>query len=74
MVHARLYRPDLITGEYTQQVGYAVIGRGGVDHMHTLATQACMRNPEAYAYALYEGTTLHSAKAISLVHVVRQKD
>lgn len=73
MIFARLYREDMVSREHTIVVGFAVVSRGGVDHLHDLATRACMRDPLATAYRLYEGTSLSLAEPISLMHVVKTR-
>lgn len=70
MIFARFYRPDLVTGEHTHAVGYALVMRGSLEHMHLAATQATERH-NAYAYRLFEGPTFRGAKPTSLLHVVR---
>ncbi len=71
MIYARLYRPDLITGDDVP-CGFAVV-RAGADlsdlaTLHTLATQATRRHSNATAYQLMVGYSFTGARAVSLKH------
>lgn len=69
MVYAKLYRMDLISGDHIE-TGWVIVGRGSLESMHTLATQAAKRKG-AEAYRLFEGPTMYSGKPLSLHHSVK---
>lgn len=70
MIFAKLYRKDLITGEFVHVIGSPMITRGDVRHLHLMATLAVKRTPEAGAYQIWQGDTFANAKPISLMHDV----
>lgn len=70
MMFAKLYRKDLVTGDYSQPVGAPCVLRGSAPHMHLFATQAAKR-AGAQAYQLWQGDTFAKAKPISLMHDVQ---
>lgn len=71
MIYAKLYRKDLINGEPIE-VTFAIVGRGDIQKMHGLATEACKRH-DCTMYRIYEGTTLKNGKAVSLLHDIGRR-
>lgn len=74
MIYARLYRPDLITGDDTP-CGFAVVAAGAdisnLNAYHEAATLATRRHECATAYQLMAGYTFAGSRSISLRHSVR---
>ena len=74
MIFARLYRPDLISGD-DKPCGFAVLCAGAdtsnLPYLHTLATEATQRHAHAVAYQLMIGHTFAGARPFSLRHNVR---
>lgn len=72
MIIARYYRTDLVTGEPTIPVDYAVLpSSADLQQLHELAVEFSVYRPTAVAYRLEEGTNLRSMTPISLTHALK---
>lgn len=72
MIIARYFRNDLVTGEPTIDVGYAVLPSSADEYArHEFAVQFAAYRPTAVAYKIFEGTNLRNMTEISLAHSLK---
>lgn len=69
MVYTIIFRQDLVNGDHSQTVGFAIIAPTTIEDMHDQATRACTRQGGT-AYQLYRGDHFENGKPISLRHRV----
>mgnify|MGYP007027781086 CR=1 FL=1 len=66
MIIAKYYRNDLVNGEPTVYIDYAILPSTG--DLHALAVEFAAYRPTAVAYKLFEGDNFRSLQEISLAH------
>lgn len=71
MIIARYFRRDLVTGEPTAPMDYAVLpSSASPEIQHELAVEFSKYRPGAVAYRIEEGTNLRSMSPTSLSHAL----
>lgn len=69
MIYTIIFRQDLVNGDHSQRLGFAIIAPSTIEDMHDQATRACQREGGS-AYQLYSGPHFRDGKPISLRHKI----
>lgn len=67
MIFVRYYRRDLVTGEPTQEVDFAIVPYASEAEQHAYCVRAASYRPEAQCYRLFVGPSLREGQPASLL-------